>query len=135
MALFAVGLPLFIIYNIFQSAPPSGSETDGQIVTDIENWLSQNPREDYSLHSVQNDGTVLHINIVLASAPSDEEETQMRTLNALYDMQAVLGRDRSVSVWAGTSTGQDKLTLQGVAIFSSITESHRFKSGREISGN
>lgn len=132
LALFAVGLPLVIFYNIFQSAPPSSEKNEGEIQTEIEKWLSQNPEGDYRLHSAQTARGAVRVNIVLVPAPADEEEVRLRTLNALYDIQAILGKDQTISVWASAPKDQDVLTLLGVAVFSSMTDRQSFQSSREI---
>ena len=135
MILVAVGLPLLIFQSIFQVDLTRGSGEDAAALAEIERQLSQNPRKDYQLHSVQESGGVLRVNIFLVPPPSTEEELRMRTLNTLYDVQALVGKEKTVGVWVGESPGQDPLTLLGVAFYSSITETPTFKSAKEISGN
>lgn len=130
MILLALGLPALIFYNVFFSSSPPTSEIGD--LKEVEQNLQQLEAEGYRLHSVQDDGGVLRINILLNEAPENEEETRMRTLSALYDVQGVIGKERTVSVWSGTPTAGDKLKLHGMAFFSSITENYTFKSASEI---
>ena len=132
MVFMAVGFPLLIFQNIFQSDPPRGGGKDAAALAEIERQLSQNPRKDYQLHSVQDNSGVLRVNILLLTPPSTKEELRMRTLNALYDVQSFVGREKTVGVWAGNAVGQDQLILLGVAFYSSITKNLSFRTAEEI---
>ena len=128
----AVGFPLLIFQNIFQSDLPRDGGEDAAALAEIERQLSQNPRKDYQLHSVQDHSGVLRVNILLVPPPSTEEELRMRALSALYDVQSLVGKEKTVGVWAGNAMGQDQLTLLGVAFYSSITKNLSFQTAEEI---
>ena len=126
----AVGLPLFIMLNIFNWKSSPVPDIEG--FAEVEKQLSQLDQADFRIHSIQNDGGVLRLNIVLNALSSSPEEVRMRTFNVLYDVQALLGRDRTVSVWAGTSEGAETFKIQGLAFYSANTESYHFKDGSDI---
>lgn len=130
IVLLAVGLPLFVVYSIFRptALPPGNTEA----LAELERHLTEHPKQEYRLHSVQDDGGVIRVNILLHSVPASTEELRMQTMGALYDVQTVVGKSKTVSVWAGTPTGKERLKLLGVAFFSSITDNYTFKSGEEI---
>ncbi|MBI4446728.1 MAG: hypothetical protein HY645_12560 [Acidobacteria bacterium] len=130
MILFAVGLPVLIFYSIFRTSPDE--QPAAEDLTEIERRLQQDLHEDYQVHSVQADGSVLRVNIVLSEEPASSEALRMRTLDALYDVQDVVGKDRHSSVWTGSALPDGKLRFLGMAFYSSISENYVFKSAAEI---
>ena len=126
----AVGFPMFILLNIFKWG--SFPVPEIRDPAEVKKQLSQLDEAVYRIHSIQNDGGVLRVNIVLNALSPSAEEVQMRTFNVLYDVQALLGRDRTVSVCVGTSEGTEIFKAHGLAFYSANTESYYFKDGSDI---
>ncbi len=126
----AVGLPLFIFHDIFHSGAPLSQSIKG--LREIEGEILTLPKEGYRTHSVQDDSGILRVNILLDSVPQNERELRVKILEVLYDIQTLVGKKMSIAIWAGTSSGDDPLKLQGVAFYSSINEDYHFRNANEI---
>lgn len=131
MLLLALGLPAFIIYNIFLYNPaPSFKATPGfeKYQSQILNFQSR----DYEVIGVIDEGGQVRVNVALANPTEDPLETRIQATNALYDMQSLLGRELSVSVWTYRSREARPSDLQGMAFFRALTEQQGYKSAEEL---
>ncbi len=131
MLAFAVGLPAFILYNIFlHDSSPKADGTPGfeGYRTQIEGFQSP----DYKVLGVIDEGGQIRVNAAVAEPGRDPLEVRIQTTNALYDMQSLLGRDISISVWTYRSTEARPDDLLGMAFFRSLTEQQGYKSAEEL---
>ncbi len=85
--------------------------------------------EDYSVHEIGRDDKALRVDITLKSETISEGDTKRVTLNALYDIQARVGKEQHLAVWS--YSGQP-LTIRGMAFYSSLTHTYHFKGPEEL---
>ena len=130
MILMAIGLPALIFYNIFFSGPAPRLEIAG--FDDLRQTILEMQSVNYRIHSVQNDRGVVRVNIVLALPPLSDDDIRVATLNVLYDLQSLIGRKETLSVWSASEETPGQLQFQGMAFFSAITENTHFKSANEL---
>ncbi|HLV00430.1 MAG TPA: hypothetical protein VKZ59_04135 [Acidobacteriota bacterium] len=83
---------------------------------------------DYEILEVKDEGGVIRIDVSLNEATS-EGETKRRTLNILHQVQAMVGTDDRLAVWAFLPEKQESV---GMAFYSPLTETYHFKSADEL---
>ncbi len=127
MLALAVGLPAFIVYNIFfQSPAPQFGPIKGfdQYKQAIEGINSP----DYQVLGVIDEGALVRVNILSASPSNDPLETRIQTTNALYDVQSRIGREISVAVWNYRSAEAEPSSLLGMAFYHALAEQLTYKT-------
>ncbi len=127
MILVAIGLPALIFYSVFFSGPASAPE-DMEATTEIQRVLSEILGEDYRIHQVYGGVEQVTVSIVLEPEPADEEEGHMRSLNALYDIQSRIGRERSIRIFAGRKGDSEGFRPRSMLFFSAVSQRSEFKT-------
>ena len=95
----------------------------------LEEKLADLERNHYRVWGVEDDHGVLKVNVVLKPPTQDPAEVKRLTLNTLYDLQTIVGRDLNLSAWSYTEPQGE---LLGMSFYSSLTEQSHFKSASEI---
>jgi hypothetical protein len=104
------------------SSEPQVSERLRALISGIES-------EDYSVHEISREDKAIRVDITLNSGDIPEGEVKRITLNALYDVQAHLGKEQHLAIWS--YSGQP-LTIRGMAFYSSLTKTYVFKKPEEL---
>ncbi len=126
-----IGLPAFIFYSIFSSgprpemAPIANFESYRRDVTRLSN-------DRYQVLGVIDEGSLLRVNVWFRNPISSRPEVRVQALNTLYDVQSVVGRDVSASVWMYRSAAPQRSELQGLAFFRALTGQTVFKHADEL---
>ncbi|MGH9339047.1 MAG: hypothetical protein ACRD1R_05550 [Acidobacteriota bacterium] len=94
--------------------------------------LSTLDRDDYELQSIEDDGGVLRVDVLLKQPPSDEEHLRKCTLAVLEEVQEVIGNETTVSVWTSTYDPSGRIRPAGMAYYSSRIGNYNFKTAAEI---
>ena len=100
-----------------------------QVSERVRTLISGIESEDYSIQEIGRDDKAIRVDIALSSDDLLEGEIKRVTLNALYDVQARLGKERHLAIWS--YSGQP-LTIRGMAFYSSLTEAYVFKKPEEL---
>ncbi len=127
MILVAIGLPVLIFYSVFFSGPASAPE-DMEVSTEIQREFSEILGDDYKVHQAYAGTELVTVSIVFDPEPTNEEEVHMRSLNALYDFQSRIGRDRSIRIFAGRKGDSDGFRPRSMLFFSSVSQRSEFKT-------
>ncbi len=85
--------------------------------------------EDYSVQEIGRDGKAIRVDITLKSETIPQGDAKRITLNALYEIQALLGKEQHLAVW---SYAGQPLTIRGMAFYSSLTDTYHFKGPEEL---
>jgi hypothetical protein len=101
---------------------PPVSERIRRLISGIES-------EDYSVREIGRDDKAIRVDITLKSESLSQGDVKRVTLNALYDIQAQLGKEQHLAVWS--YSGQP-LTISGMAFYSSLTDTYHFKGPEEL---
>ncbi len=131
MLILGVGIPAIIIYNIFFQTPPA---TYGSIegFAEYERQILSLNSTDYEVLSVIDEGALVRVNIRANNPASDRLDARIQTTNALYDVQSLLGKELSVSVWNYTAGDASRSSLQGMAFYHALSEQTTFKDPDEL---
>ncbi len=127
MILVAIGLPALILYSVFFSRPASAPE-DREATAEVQQELSEILGSDYRVHQAYGGAELVTVSIVLDPAPANEEERHMRSLNALYDVQSRIGRERSVRIFSGQQGDSGGFRPRSMLFFSAVSQRSEFKS-------
>lgn len=127
MIFVAIGLPALIFYSVFFSSPASAPE-DMEATAEIQQELSELVGEDYRVHQVHGGTEMVTLSIVLEPEPANEEEGHMRSLNALYDVQSRIGRERSIRIFAGRKGDSEGFRPRSLLFFSSVSQRSKFQT-------
>lgn len=129
--LVAVGFPAFVLYNIFHQSP----ETEFPAIADfaeIERQIRALSRPEYEVGEVLDEGGVLRVNVVVRQPATDELAARILATSALYDVQSIVGRELSVTIWSYQGSGRDLASLEGLMLFRALTDQQVFKTGDEL---
>lgn len=85
--------------------------------------------EDYSVVEIGRDDKALRVNVSLGSETLTGGDVKRITLNALYDIQARVGKEEHLAVWSYSGR---PLTIRGMAFYSSLTDTYHFKGPEEL---
>ena len=107
-----------------QPAPP-----EPQVSERVHTLISGIKSDDYSIQEIGREDKAIRVDITLSSDNLPEGEAKRITLNALYDVQARLGKEQHLAIWS--YSGQP-LTIRGMAFYSSLTETYVFKKPEEL---
>ncbi|MFQ5740696.1 MAG: hypothetical protein ACE5JX_16960 [Acidobacteriota bacterium] len=129
--IFAIGVPALVLYTLFYR----GGEVQAPSIEGFSSYESEimELRSDhYRVLGVEDEGGWLRVNVVLTSLPTDRLEARMQATNALYDVQSLVGRELSASIWAYSSDKIEKSNLKGMAFYHALTEQYNFKTADEL---
>ena len=127
----AVGLPSLIFYSIFLG----GDRPEMRPITHFENYQREITRlsnDRYQVLGVSDQGGSLRVNVWFRNPLSGRSEVRIQTLNTLYDVQSIVGRELSVSVWIYRAPAAERAALQGLAFFRALTGQTVFKHADEL---
>ncbi len=127
----AVGLPAFIFYSIFSGGP--GPEM--RPIANFENYqrnITRLSNDRYQVLGVIDEGASLRVNVWFQNSLSSRSEVRIQALNTLYDVQSVVGRKLSASVWIYRAPIAERSALQGLAFFRALTGQTVFKHADEL---
>jgi hypothetical protein len=110
-------------------SPGTLSDSDNTFSEQFVDRITRNPSTDFEVMEVLNEMESVRVNIRLTPASSAQAELKRRTLNALYSIQSVIGKDHRLSVWTYSNEAS---TTQGMAFYSPLTESYVFKSSTDL---
>ena len=127
MILVAIGLPALIFYSVFFSRPAPVPE-DVKAAAEIQRELSEILGGDYRVQQSHGGAELVTVSIVFDPEPTSEEESHMRSLNALYDIQSRIGRDRSIRIFAGRKEGSEGFHPHSMLFFSSVSQRSEFQT-------
>jgi len=127
MILVAIGLPVLIFYSVFFSGPASAPE-DREATAEIQQELLEIVGSDYRVHQAYAGAELVTVNIVFDPEPANEEEGHMKILNALYDIQSRLGRERSIRIFAGQKGDSERFHPRSMLFFSTVSQRSEFKT-------
>lgn len=131
MLAIGVGLPAFIIYNIFFQTPaPRFGPIEG--FDQYKQSIEQIASPDYRVLGVIDEGAVLRVNILSIQPAADDLERRIQTTNALYDVQSRIGKDISVSVWNFSSAEAERSSLLGMAFYHALAEQTTYKTPEDL---
>ena len=119
-----LALPGFIFYSIFLSGPSTPGISEAVEITEQFNHLAGG---DYRVVSVHSAGPTVRAKIVLEPPATDNGDMHLRGLNALYDFQAVLGREQDLGVVVGETGEASVFRPLGMIFFSAATQQSRFR--------
>jgi hypothetical protein len=106
--------------------PPDSS--DGTFGRKQELILEFRSSEFEVLRVVEEDGAV-RVDLTLTPPPLNGPETRRRALNALTEIQALIGYDDRLAVWVYQPVPK---ALQGMAFYSPLSEQYHFKTAGEL---
>lgn len=127
MILVAIGLPVLIFYSVFFSSPDAAPE-NMEAAVEIQRKLSEIPGGDFRVHQVYAGTEQVTVSIVLEPEPANEEEGHMRSLNALYDIQSRIGREKSIRIFAGRERDSEGFRPRSMLFFSAVSQRSEFKT-------
>ncbi len=131
MLAIALGLPAIILYNIFfHNSAPAPVATPGfeEYKSQIESFSDPDNR----VLAVIDEGGQIRVNVLVGQPSEDALDTRIQATNLLYDMQSLVGREISISVWTYRSQAARPGDLLGMAFFRSLTEQQGYKSAEEL---
>ncbi len=129
--LVAVGFPAFVLYNIFYLAPETGVPPIADFA-EIERQIRALSRPEYEVGEVLDEGGILRVNVVVRQPASDKITASILATNALYDVQSIVGRELSVTIWSYQGSGRDFDSLEGLILFRALTDQQIFKTADEL---
>lgn len=100
-----------------------------QVSERLRTLISGIESEDYSVHEIRREDKAIRVDITLNSDGIPPGEVKRITLNALYDVQALLGKEQHLAIWSHSG---EPLTIRGMAFYSSLTETYVFKKPEEL---
>ncbi len=127
----AVGLPALIFYSIFFGGP----RPEMRPIANFENYQKDITRlssDRYQVLGVIDQGGLLRVNVWFQNPLSSRSEVRIQALNTLYDVQSVVGRKLSASVWIYRAPIAERSALQGLAFFRALTGQTVFKHADEL---
>ena len=127
----AVGLPALIFYSIFFTGP----RPEMRPIVNFEHYQKEITRlsnNRYQVLGVSDEEGSLRVNVWFQNPPSGRSEVRIQTLNTLYDVQSIVGRELSVSVWIYRAPAAERAALQGLAFFRALTGQTVFKHADEL---
>ena len=126
-----VGLPAFIFYSIF----PGDPRPEMRPIPNFENYqkdITRLSNNRYQVLGVTDEGGLLRVNVWFQNPLSSRSEVRIQALNTLYDVQSVVGRKLSASVWIYRAPIAERSALQGLAFFRALTGQTMFKHADEL---
>lgn len=108
----------------------SGSSVPAEVIPEFEvkkGQIEGMQPEDYEVIQVQDEGGVIRVDVSLHSSSTGGELKRM-VLNMLHEIQAVIGSDDRLAVWAHDSHDE----LQAMAFYSPLTETYHYKTADEL---
>ncbi len=131
MLAIALGLPAIILYNIFfHDSAPTVVATPG--FDEYQRQIGTYSSPDNEVLGVIDEGGQIRVNVLVRNPSSDALDTRIQATNLLYDMQSLVGREISISVWTYRSEAARPGDLLGMAFFRSLTEQQGYKSAEEL---
>ena len=127
----AVGLPAFIFYSIYSGGP----RPEMRPIANFENYQKDITRlssDRYQVLGVIDQGGLLRVNVWFQNPLSSRSEVRIQALNTLYDVQSVVGRKLSASVWIYRAPAAERSALQGLAFFRALTGQTVFKHADDL---
>lgn len=124
MILIGLALPGFIFYSIFFAGPSTPGLSETVKITEQFDHLAGG---DYRVLSVYSAGPTARAKIILQPPASDDGDMHLRGLNAQYDFQAVLGRERDLGVVVGETDETGSFRPLGMIFYSAATQQSHFR--------
>ena len=127
----AVGLPAFIFYSLFSGDP----RPEMRPIANFENYqkdITRLSNDRYQVLGVIDEGGLLRVNVWFQNPLSSRSEVRIQALNTLYDVQSLVGRKLSASVWIYRAPVAERSALQGLAFFRALTGQTVFKHADEL---
>ena len=127
----AVILALFVFYRSTSPDPPpvsGGLKGADRYTARIRNWESA----DYRVLAVAKEDLGLRVSLTAGEMPVGSAQVRVKTMNALYEMQALVGKEISISVWLYGSDVVQRPDLLGMAFYRVLTEKTIFRKPEEI---
>ena len=126
-----LGLPVLIFYSIFFGGPspkmvPIPNFQKYQLA------ISQLQNDHYQVLGVFDEGASIRVNVWLRSSNHSVSESHLKAIDTLYDLQAIVGKDLSLSVWLYSSSRPIKSELKGLAFYHAQTGRTIFKSPDQL---
>lgn len=139
-------LVLFSSLGCGTSEPESFLDTTIPRLEEYRQQLTGVQREDYRVLRVANDGGVLKVDILFQGPYFDQADYRRRTINALKDLQSLVGTEQTLAAWAYIPAAADPAAAEerrlqiagepvlpvGMAFYSARTEQTHFKSAQEL---
>ncbi len=132
MLAIALGLPAIILYNIFfhDAGPVKVVATPG--FEEYKRQIESYSHPDNQILNVIDEGGQIRVNVLVKNPSQDRLDTRIQATNLLYDMQSLVGREISISVWTYRAEAARPGDLLGMAFFRSLTEQQGYKSAEEL---
>ncbi len=127
----AVGLPAFIFYSIFSGDPSPEMRPIANFET-YQRDITRLSNDRYQVLGVIDQEGLLRVNVWFENPLSSRAEVRIQALNTLYDVQSVVGRKLSASVWIYRAPVAERSALQGLAFFRALTGQTVFKHADEL---
>lgn len=124
MILMGLALPGFIFYSIFFAGPSTPGLSEAVEITEQFDHLAGG---DYRVFSVYSAGPTAQAKIILQPPATDNGDMHLRGLNAQYDFQAVLGRERDLGVVVGETDETGGFRPLGMIFYSAATQQSHFR--------
>ncbi len=131
--MFALGIaiPGFIIYSIFFTNPVPEMPPLPGFASYQQDILAQ-PRPGYRVDEVLDESLVLRINAIVDEVPEDRLAARIQATNILYDVQSIVGKEVSVSVWTYRVLPASMENMIGLIYFHALTANQVFKTPDEL---
>jgi hypothetical protein len=130
VALVLVGLLLFCTTSS-EDSPPSFGKLEG--FDRYRDRITQWRDSEYQVLGVVDEGLMIRVNLMDSRRREEQSPAiRVRTLNALYRIQSLIGTDVSASVWLYRSRDARDTDLLGMGFYHALTETTVFKRPEEI---
>ena len=124
MILMGLARPGFIFYSIFFAGPSTPGLAEAVEITEQFDHLAGG---DFRVISVHSAGPTAQAKIVLEPPATDQGDMHLRGLNAQYDFQAVLGREKDLGVVVGETDETGVFRPLGMIFYSAATQQSQFR--------
>jgi hypothetical protein len=116
----------FLASSCISSQSPASSSTEFE---NKKKAVLELRSSEFEILQIREEGEAIRIDLALSPPALTESETRRRTLNALMEIQALIGGTDRLAVW---SYKPNRQTIQGMAFYSPISEQYHFRTAGEL---